>query len=123
MAAGRKTLGEFGEAVAAAYLARNGHRIVARRWRCSYGEIDLVTQDGPELVFVEVRARRAAAPGAAEESIGPHKRSRLARLAYSYLEAMECGGTPWRIDVVAVDIDRGGRVARLTHIPSAVEEG
>jgi putative endonuclease len=118
----RRRLGEFGEEVAASYLARHGHRIVERGWRCSIGEIDLVTHDGAALVFVEVRTRRAGAPGAAEESIGPAKRARLARLAYTYLAACEHGG-PWRIDVVAVEVDRAGRAASINHIPNAVEEG
>lgn len=118
----RKVLGEFGEEAAASYLARRGHRIVERRWRCARGEIDLVTRDGEALVFVEVRTRRGAAAGAAEESVGPAKRARLARLAYAYLAAAGGVDQPWRIDVVAVAVDYGGRVTGITHIPHAVEE-
>jgi putative endonuclease len=119
----RRRLGEFGEEVAASYLARHGHRIVERGWRCAIGEIDLVTRDGEALVFVEVRTRRTGAPGAAEESIGPAKRARLARLAYAYLAASDHHSSAWRIDVVAVEVDRAGRAAGINHIPSAVEEG
>jgi putative endonuclease len=119
----RRHLGEFGEEVAASYLARRGHRIVERGWRCAIGEIDLVTRDGEALVFVEVRTRHAGVPGAAEESIGPAKRARLARLAYAYLAASSHDGSQWRIDVVAVEVDRAGRATSINHIPSAIEEG
>jgi putative endonuclease len=120
----RKKLGDFGESAALAHLMRRGCVEVARKWRCPAGEIDLLIRDGATLVFVEVRTRRGSVSGAAEESIGPAKRARLIALAYAYLAAAGLpDDTPWRIDVVAVDVDRSGRVARLDHIPHAVEEG
>ncbi|HWQ14205.1 MAG TPA: YraN family protein [Roseiflexaceae bacterium] len=118
----RKRLGEFGEEAAAAHLIRSGHRLLARRWRCARGEIDLITRDGRALVFVEVRTRRAGAPGLAEESVGPAKRVRLVDLAYAYLSATGSQEESWRIDVVAVDVDRAGRITRIHHIPNAVED-
>jgi putative endonuclease len=77
------------------------------------------------LVFVEVRTRRhpGGGPGSAEESVGPHKQARLIALAYAYLEAAAVPpDTPWRIDVIALDVDRAGRIAGLRHIRDAVEE-
>jgi putative endonuclease len=119
----RKKLGDFGEQAAAAHLIRQGYTLVARKWRCAAGEIDLLMRDGAMLVVVEVRTRRGGAPGLAEESVSPSKQARLVALAYAYLEA---SGIPennaWRIDVVALDIDRAGRIARLHHIRDAVEE-
>src|SRR5947199_10207817 len=99
----RKRLGDFGEQAAAAHLTRQGYRLLARKWRCAYGEFDLVMRDGAALVFVEVRTRRGGAPGVAEESIGRAKRERLVALAYAYIEAAALpADAPWRIDVVAV---------------------
>lgn len=118
----RKELGIFGERVAEAYLRRSGLVLVERQWRGARGEIDLVMRDGAALVFVEVRTRRNAG-GLAEESVGPAKQSRLAALAYAYLQAAGVAEQgPWRIDVVAVDVGRDGRVERLHHIRDAVEE-
>lgn len=118
----RKRLGDIGEHAAATYLARQGYELVARKWRCAGGELDLVMRDGATLVFVEVRARRGAA-GSAEESVGRAKQDRLIALAYAYLAAV---GAPedlaWRIDVVALDLDRRGHVVGLRHIRDAVEE-
>ena len=127
----RKKLGDFGEQAAAAYLIRQGYELLARKWR-NYtrhrgggGEIDLVVRDGMTLVFVEVRTRRypGRASGSAEESVGPLKQARLIALAYAYLEAATVPeDTPWRIDVIALDVDRAGRIAELRHIRDAVEE-
>jgi putative endonuclease len=119
----RRKLGDFGEQVAAAHLTRQGYQVLARKWRYAGGELDLVLRDGATLVFVEVRTRRGDSAGSAEASVGRSKQERLIALAYAYLEAT---GAPehsaWRIDVVAIDIDRSGRVARLRHIRDAVEE-
>jgi putative endonuclease len=114
-------LGAFGEAAAAAHLRRRGAEIVARNWRCPGGEIDLVAHMGDQLLFVEVRTRRAGA--APEESVGPAKAARLIRLAYAYLDAAAVApDSQWRIDLIAVEVDAAGRVARLDQIEGAVGE-
>ena len=119
----RKKLGDFGEQIAAAYLARQGYALVARQWRCAAGEIDLLMRDHGTLVFVEVRTRRGDRAGSAEESVSRGKQARLSALAYTYLDQASVPlDSPWRIDVVAVDVDRSGRVAGLRHIRDAVEE-
>lgn len=50
-------LGLSAENRAAALLLAKGFRIVARRWRCPAGEIDIVARRGKLLIFVEVKAR------------------------------------------------------------------
>jgi putative endonuclease len=45
------------EARAAAYLMAKGYRILAKRFRTRYGEIDLVARRRDLLIFVEVKAR------------------------------------------------------------------
>jgi len=47
----------------------------------------------------------------------------LSALAYAYLEAAGApDDLPWRIDVIALNIDRAGHVARLRHVRDAIEE-
>jgi len=119
----RRKLGDFGEQAAAAHLAKRGYELLARKWRCAAGEIDLLMHDGPVLVFVEVRTRRGDRLGLAEESVGRAKQAKLIALAYAYLESTGAPhDLPWRIDVVALNIDQSGRVARLRHIRDAVEQ-
>jgi putative endonuclease len=122
MPSARRGLGSFGELAAAAHLQRRGATIIARNWRCPLGEIDLVAHMGGQLLFVEVKARRGSVP-APEESVGRAKQRRLARLAHAYLAAAGLPETtPWRIDVIAVEVDPLGRVRRLEQIESAVED-
>lgn len=102
----RHTLGQTGEQLAAEHLQRAGCTIHARNWRHStYGELDIIAQDGDELVFVEVRTRRGpltAAIDAALESITPQKRARLLALAQAYRSAHDLEHVLWRVDVIAV---------------------
>jgi putative endonuclease len=50
-------IGLSAESRAAAYLIAKGYRILARRFRTPYGEIDIVAKRRGLLAFVEVKAR------------------------------------------------------------------
>ena len=115
----RRELGQRGEDLAARHLSAKGYAIVARNWRCGTGELDLVAQEGNGLVFVEVRTRRGEEMGTPEESITPAKQARLIALAEAYVQAHDWLGD-WRIDVVAIEMDRRGRVLRLEQYENAV---
>ena len=112
-------LGRRGEDLAARHLAGAGYQIVARNWRCEHGELDLVVQDSDSLAFVEVRTRRGRALGTPEESVTPAKQAKLIDLALAYVQAHDWPGH-WRIDVVAVEMDRRGRLLRVDHYENAV---
>jgi putative endonuclease len=115
----RRRLGQRGEDLAARHLAARGYEIVTRNWRCEAGELDLVARDGDALVFVEVRTRRGEALGTPEESVTPAKQARLIVLAEAYVQAHDWLGD-WRIDVVAVEMDRRGRLLRVEQYENAV---
>ena len=115
----RRGLGTMGEELAARHLAAAGYDIVARNWRCAAGELDLVTRQGDSLVLVEVRTRRGDALGSPEESLTHAKQARLIALAEAYVQACNWPGS-WRIDVVAVELDRAGRLRRVDHYENAV---
>jgi putative endonuclease len=116
----RRSLGHFGEIVAEGFLRRRGYEIVERNWRCRQGEVDLVAREGGDWVFVEVRTRRGRGCGTAEESLTPAKQRRLLQLARAFLQERDLEDVSWRIDVVAVELDRAGRVSRLELLPAAV---
>ncbi len=118
---GRKQLGHWGESVAATYLQAQGYHIVARNWRCSLGEIDLVAQAGELLVFVEVKTRRGEQMGSPEEGITPHKSRKLIETAQQYLWKNGLNeDTEWRVDLVAVELDTSGKLLRCDHVPNVV---
>ena len=108
----RAALGTRGESIAAAYLEAQGYTVQGRNFRCRYGEIDLVcTQDGT-LVFCEVKLRRSGDYGTPEEAVTPRKLARLALAAQTYLAEHALEDADWRIDVVALELDRRGAVVR-----------
>jgi putative endonuclease len=74
------------------------------------------------LVFVEVRTRRSSEFGSPEESITPAKMDKLRRVAAHYRQTHNDMPESWRIDFVAVELDRQNRPRRMEHIENAVGE-
>ena len=110
----RKNLGDFGERIAAHRLEADGLTIIARNARLPAGEVDIIAREAADLVFVEVRTRRAGA-GLAAESITDTKRERMWRCAMQYCEANALDPETARLDLVTVDVAADGRVAALEH--------
>ncbi len=115
-----KQLGALGESLAADYLTHHGHRILERNWRWSRGEIDLITEKDGEIIFVEVKARRSHRFGTPQDAVTRAKQHKLIQSAYAYLENSSRHRSPWRIDVVALDLHSDGQVDRLDHLENAV---
>lgn len=100
----KKQLGDAGEERAAQHLLAQGLHIVARNFRVSGGEIDLVCRDDATTVFVEVRRRstRSSADfGGAAASITPRKQQRLILAARHWLARH--GECACRFDCVLID--------------------
>ena len=100
----RHALGERAEGAAAAWLEMRGWTILARRWRCPDGELDLVAHD-PDgvLVGVEVKVRRTGRAGDALESIDRHRLTRLRKaIGHFRSEATRSTANGLRIDLVAL---------------------
>ena len=124
MTTARTKLGSVGEHHAQLILERKGMTFVESNWRAASGEIDLVMQDGDILVMVEVKVRRGDRAGAAEESISRTKAARLLATGEWYVaDHPEHADRPWRIDLVAITLDRRGVVIRMLHIEDAVVAG
>jgi putative endonuclease len=109
----RIELGKTGEDLACRELERRGYAIIARRYRTRSGEIDIVAQDGPTLVFVEVKARDGHEYGDGAEAVTPLKRRRITRLAEDYLARNHVRECPCRFDVVSIHFDSGAPVIEV----------
>src|SRR5215210_9318261 len=71
------------ESRAAFLLLCKGYRIVARRWKCPVGEVDLIVRRGRLLVFVEVKARDQLDDAA--EALTVRQQRRIAAAAGAWL--------------------------------------
>ncbi|MFO1142664.1 MAG: YraN family protein [Amaricoccus sp.] len=96
------------ELVAEHYRAEGG-RVRSTRWRCPEGELDLVVELGDELVFVEVKARRAHAP----DAVSAKQWARIGAAASRYLAETTDGSRACRFDLALVD--RSGRTERIEN--------
>jgi putative endonuclease len=104
----KRAEGTRGEELAAAYLERIGYRIIERNYRFDRGEIDLIAQDGDELVFIEVKARRSGAFGLPQDAVTPQKEEQIKKVAEGYLFEHQIENQACRFDVVAIAYERGG---------------
>ncbi len=71
--------GRLSELVAAGVLLAKGYRILERRCRTPYGEIDLIAVRGRRLAFVEVKRRATRAE--AEAALTQYQARRIVRAA------------------------------------------
>jgi putative endonuclease len=117
----RRETGALGEKIAGEFLGKNGYDILETNYRCPQGEIDIVAKQQDTLVFIEVRTKKSRRFGSPEESITTAKREKLIALAEQYGQEHENLPLNWRIDVVAIQMEKSGRVRRIEIIENAVE--
>ncbi|BBZ45036.1 YraN family protein [Mycobacterium parmense] len=116
----RIQLGAMGEALAVDHLTRSGLRVVARNWRCRYGELDVIACDEATgtVVFVEVKTRTGDGYGGLPNAVTGQKVRRLRRLAALWLAGQDRRWPALRIDVIGVRVSPAncGRGPEITHL-------
>jgi len=112
-------LGRLAEDKAAEYLKTLGYKILALRWRCPLGELDIVASEGGTMVFVEVRSRSSSAYGFPSETVTKKKQSKVIKAALSYLKAKNLKPEALRFDVIGF----AGGAGEPEHIINAFEAG
>jgi len=130
----RREFGDLGEQIAQEYLENKGYKIIDRNYSKRWGEIDLIAesprlnseskQAEKELIFVEIKTREAKNHSAflPEDSVNFAKRQKLVKTSQTFLyENKYPDDTPWRIDVIAIEIEKVSRKAKIRHIENAVE--
>lgn len=97
-------LGLQAEQRAQRYLEKQGFRVVAKNYRSSFGEIDLIVLNQAFLVFVEVRLRTQRNLVSAKESVDWRKQKRIINTAKQFLARNpEFNSKPARFDVIALN--------------------
>ena len=105
--------GKQGEKIAAAFLKKNGYRIIETNFRCVSGEIDIIAREKGVIVFVEVKTRKSAELGYPEQAVGINKQKKMSQLALRYLQKKNITDTQARFDVVAIMISACGNEIKL----------
>lgn len=120
-------LGQAGEEAAVLFLTRKGWSILERNWRPSGPqrglELDIVAQDGRDLVFVEVKTRASAWDIPVYAAFSARKQARFVRAARCYLSENECWDAPCRFDLVCVEQPGALGELKLEHLSHVIELG
>ena len=116
----RRETGILGEKLAGDFLKKRGYRILETNYRCPNGEIDIVAKHKESVAFIEVRTKTSLEFGSPEESITPAKKERMRNAAFHYRQTHTELPLLWRIDVVAVEVNKKGELSRIELIENAV---
>ena len=81
---------------------RSGRPVIARRWRGSIGEIDLIAREGDVVVFIEVK--KSSSHALAAEQLSYSQMQRIRATASEFVGGEPSGqNTDMRFDVALVD--------------------
>ena len=103
----KKELGAKGEEIAVRHLKSRGYRILERNYRTRLGEIDIIAEQGDDLVFIEVKTRSDTLFGSAFESVTKQKQKQLSKVALEYVSKQGWHNRPSRFDVVGIELQKG----------------
>jgi putative endonuclease len=119
-------IGTLGEDLVVQWLESCGWRILHRRWRSRWGEIDIIAEYTQTLAFVEVKTRSAGSWDAGgRNAIMPSKQGKLYRTAQMYLAKFpEKADFNCRFDVAIAEaqkvssqkISKYGNLSENSHI-------
>lgn len=104
----RLLVGSLGELITSWQLTRQGFIIVSRNWqpnrnRSYGGELDIVAVRGDELLFVEVKTRRAKGYMYSPlDNITKRKQTKIDRLVNRYLEYNHSVLSSWKLRTARV---------------------
>jgi len=114
----RQQLGLAGEQLAERHLRGKGFKTIARRYRTSTGEIDMIMRDGDTTVFVEVKTQQDRVRLDPELRVNAAKQRKLAITARIWLKKKRLEHKPVRFDIVGVIIPETGP-SSVQHYPEA----
>ena len=121
----KRLLGDFGERAAARYLRRSGYRIIKKNFVADGHEIDIIAEDKPTQIFVEVKTRTIGKEHPNEprpaSSVGAEKQRSIIKAAQFYT-AYNPINKKKRFDVIEVYVNQNNdkySVAEIKHLKGA----
>ncbi len=114
----RKTMGRYGEELAAGWLETHGFYILERNFRTCYGEIDIIAEKDMTIHFIEVKYRHNLRFGAPETAISVRKQTTIRKVAWSYLKIHGLTRPSYVFDLIAI-LKTDSDTPSLNHIVNA----
>ncbi|MDR2523942.1 MAG: ribonuclease HII [Candidatus Nomurabacteria bacterium] len=97
------SIGNSAESVAAEFLSRRGHEIIARNWKTKYCEVDIISRQNDTIYFTEVKYRRSARRGDGLDAITAKKENQMRFAARFWLHEQNLTGQiDARLSVIAM---------------------
>ncbi|MBL8549834.1 MAG: YraN family protein [Hyphomonadaceae bacterium] len=94
--------GRRAELVAMLWLMAKGYRILGRRCRTPFGEVDLAAMKSGVLAIVEVKARDSEIAG--QDALGARQQERLGAAALALAKRWRLERAPIRYDLMVVGV-------------------
>jgi putative endonuclease len=106
-----------GEKIAVGYLKKEGYQILECNWRYDHKEIDIIAQQGDEIVIVEVKTREGDYFEEPWEAVSTRKIRNLVEVADAWLNQRKID-LETRFDVISIIFSDDVNY-ELTHFPGA----
>lgn len=120
-----KSIGVSGEEAAGKYLKKKGYKIIEFNYQNKtgkrLGEIDIVTQKGNQIIFVEVKSRISDGINLIlpEENITRDKLFKLQKIINAYINEKNLWECEYRLDAITVLFSLDGKeVLQIRHLES-----
>jgi putative endonuclease len=110
-------LGKKGEAIAVAYLRKEGYKILECNWLYGHKEVDIIAKQGEEIVIVEVKTREGDYFEEPWEAVSIQKIRNIVEVADAWLNKKEID-LETRFDVISIIFSDDVNY-ELTHFPGA----
>ena len=123
----QQRIGNIGEELASRFLVKQGYRVVARNYRKSFGEIDIIVIKDEVLHFVEVktvsRETSFESPDEyrPEDNVHKNKMKRIGRTIQVYIAEYDLQ-SDWQFDVVTVLLNSKDKTAKISVMRDVIIE-
>jgi putative endonuclease len=114
------TTGVNAENLAEEYLVSKSYKILHRRYRAGYDEIDLIvlSEEG-DIVFVEVKALLNMSFGTPSMRVTKTKQKHLIKAGLSFMQETDNPSQGYRFDVIGINLSKTPYA--IDHIINAFE--
>ena len=95
--------GLHAEMLAKYWLRAQGLSLLEHRFKCQYGEIDLIMQDKNNIIAIEVKTRSSNFSGFLEEAITQKQLARIKNTLIYYQKIKQITTLQPRIDIITIN--------------------